>query len=257
MYKVNWNLSVQKCGLYVWCELHLIFQLCSITGTGGWWTHEDWQAWDPFYRVYAIELLIRKKKILASEISHTMVCFQKQWAISRTERWHPDQNLARSLAEIVKRIEAPWVHDALWSFVGDTGTDPSVVWGFPKPVRAERHHCYVSERPRPRSFMYSHRATTPQRHSQNCDIGTKQFIVQLPFGECSFKNLLIYSVAVLGLRCCVCFSLAEMCRLLVEAASLLGAQAPGAGASVLVIHVFTSCSPWALEHRLNSCGTWV
>ena len=153
-----------------------------------------------------------------------MVCFQKQRVISRTGRQHSDQNPARSLAEIVKRIEAPWVHDALWSFVGDTGTDPSVVWGFPKPVRAERHHCYVSERPGPRSFMYSHRATTPQRHPQNCDIGTKQFIVQLPFGECSFKNLLIYLVAALGLRCCVCFSLAEMCRLLVEAASLVGAQ---------------------------------
>ena len=86
MYKVNWNLSVQKFGLYVWFDLHFTIQYAlSTTGTGGWWTHEGWQAWDPFYRVYAIQLLTKKKK------KYLLLKYPTPWSASRnSERFLGD-----------------------------------------------------------------------------------------------------------------------------------------------------------------------
>ena len=81
----------------------------------------------------------------------------------------------------------------------------------------------------------------------------------------SFKKNYIF-LAVLGLWCCISFSLvagrrgcslAAGLRLLAAVASLVarhglwGMWASGATACVL-----SSCSSWALEHRLNSGGTW-
>ena len=43
------------------------------------------------------------------------------------------------------------------------------------------------------------------------------------------------------------YSLIVVCRLLIVVASLVVEHRTG----------FNSCSMWALEHRLSSCGTWV
>ena len=78
------------------------------------------------------------------------------------------------------------------------------------------------------------------------------------YGLVLFTNLMYLFVAVLGLHCCRGFSLVVLSRgyslvvvngLLVEAASLVwstGSRFTG----------FSSCSSWALEHRLSSYGTW-
>ena len=77
------------------------------------------------------------------------------------------------------------------------------------------------------------------------------------YGLVLFTNLMYLFVAVLGLHCCRGFSLVVLSRgcslvvvngLLVEAASLVwstGSRFTG----------FSSCSSWALEHRLSICGT--
>ena len=53
------------------------------------------------------------------------------------------------------------------------------------------------------------------------------------------------------------YSLVSVRRLLTVAASL-GAERGlwDVRASVAVRRGFTSCSSWALEHRLSSCGAW-
>ena len=71
-------------------------------------------------------------------------------------------------------------------------------------------------------------------------------------------------MTVLGLRGCLGFplaaargggSLVAVHRLLVAAASLLVELGLlGVWASVAEAHRPSSCSSWALEHRLNSCG---
>ena len=65
--------------------------------------------------------------------------------------------------------------------------------------------------------------------------------------------------AVLGLRCCMGFSLVEATLWLQCASCLLWwscgrAQAPGLAASVVVTHGLSSRSFRALEHRLSSWG---
>ena len=52
------------------------------------------------------------------------------------------------------------------------------------------------------------------------------------------------------------FSLVAVCRLLIAVASLVAEQRPqGTRASVTAARGLSSCGFWALEHRLNSCGT--
>ena len=73
-------------------------------------------------------------------------------------------------------------------------------------------------------------------------------------------------LAVLGLRCCVGFSLAVtsggyplpvLCRLLTAVASLVAENGlQRARASAVVARGPSSCSSQALEHGLNSCGAW-
>ena len=73
-------------------------------------------------------------------------------------------------------------------------------------------------------------------------------------------------MAVLGLRCCTGFSLAAgsrvcslaaVCRLLIAVASLVAKhRLKGTWASVVAAHGLSRCGSQALEHRLNSCGTW-
>ena len=55
---------------------------------------------------------------------------------------------------------------------------------------------------------------------------------------------------MLALRCCRGFSPVVVCRLLLVVASLIVEH--GALGHLGV----SSCGPWALEHRLNSCGAW-
>ena len=79
-----------------------------------------------------------------------------------------------------------------------------------------------------------------------------------PFFSSLFKKKIMYLfLVVLGLHCCVGSSLVagsrgqlfiEVHRLLIAVASLL--QSTGSWA-----HELNSCSSWALEHRLNVCGT--
>ena len=66
-----------------------------------------------------------------------------------------------------------------------------------------------------------------------------------------FSHVLFYLfLAVLGLHCSTCFSLAAVCGLLIAVASfVVEHRLRGVWASVV-------CSFWALEHRLSSCGTW-
>ena len=68
--------------------------------------------------------------------------------------------------------------------------------------------------------------------------------------ELFFKNFTYLFLAVLGLRCCVGFSLVAASRLLIEVVSLV------AQASVFVAHGLSRCGSWAVEHWINSCGPW-
>ena len=76
----------------------------------------------------------------------------------------------------------------------------------------------------------------------------------------SFLNLFLI---VLGLRCCAGFSLAVesrsyslvvVCRLLIKVASLV-VGSRGARPSVVAARGLSSWGSWALECKLNSCGT--
>ena len=68
-----------------------------------------------------------------------------------------------------------------------------------------------------------------------------------------FPSFLKTVFTVLGLHCCLVFSL-----------GLLSSCGVGFSLQWLLLlysldsrtHSFSSCSSWALEHRLNSCGTW-
>ena len=72
-------------------------------------------------------------------------------------------------------------------------------------------------------------------------------------------------MAVLGLCCCVGFSLGTekggyspvaVQGLLIAVASLVAEHGLwGSWALVVVVHRLSSCSSCAQEHRLNSCGT--
>ena len=80
-----------------------------------------------------------------------------------------------------------------------------------------------------------------------------------------YKNNFIYLFwALLGLHCCVGFSLVVasggyLCSSRASHCSVFccwGTWAPGAGASGVVSQELCSCSPHALENRLKSCGPW-
>ena len=72
-------------------------------------------------------------------------------------------------------------------------------------------------------------------------------------------------LAVLGLHCCVAFSLVAgsgghslgvVCRLLIAVAYCCGPQVLGSRASVVVVPGLSSCGSQALEHGLSRCGAW-
>ena len=71
-------------------------------------------------------------------------------------------------------------------------------------------------------------------------------------------------LAVLGLHCCEDFSLVAaaggallaVCWLLIVLASVVELRLQGAQAPAAVAHGLNSFDSWALEHSLNSCGTW-
>ena len=65
----------------------------------------------------------------------------------------------------------------------------------------------------------------------------------------SFKKLFINFWAVLGLCCCVDFSLVAAHRLLVVVAFLVEHRPQDAQG-------FSGCSSWALEHRFSGFGSW-
>ena len=85
-----------------------------------------------------------------------------------------------------------------------------------------------------------------------------------------FLNKFIYFIylflAALGLGCCVqafsgCGERGATLRCGVQASHCGGfsccrARALGAWASVVVARGLSSCSLWALEHKLSSCGAW-
>ena len=82
----------------------------------------------------------------------------------------------------------------------------------------------------------------------------------------SFNNFIYLFLAVLGLRCHAGFSLVvesrgyslvAMHKLLFAVAFVVEHGLECAWASVIVARELSSCDSWALEHRLNSCGTWV
>ena len=51
-------------------------------------------------------------------------------------------------------------------------------------------------------------------------------------------------------------TLVVVCGLLIAVASLVEHGFQGAWLSVVVAQGLRSCSSWAVEHRLNSCGAW-
>ena len=68
---------------------------------------------------------------------------------------------------------------------------------------------------------------------------------------------------MLGLHCCTdfslvsasrSFSLVEVCGLLIAVASVVQHGLQGAWTSVVGAHGLGSCSSWAPEYRLHSCG---
>ena len=78
----------------------------------------------------------------------------------------------------------------------------------------------------------------------------------------NFIYLFIPFLAVLGLRCCVSFSLVAasggyplvvVCWLLIAVTSLVGHRLWGTWASVVAAHGLSSCGFQALQHRLSSC----
>ena len=52
------------------------------------------------------------------------------------------------------------------------------------------------------------------------------------------------------------YSLAVVCRILIVVAALVEHRPYHTLAPVFKVHGHCNCSFWALEHRLNSCGTW-
>ena len=72
-----------------------------------------------------------------------------------------------------------------------------------------------------------------------------------------FKKIFI--LAVLGLRCCSSFALvaASEGHSLVGAHNLLLAVAFLLRSTGFMMSGLSSCSSWALEHRLSSCGVWL
>ena len=63
--------------------------------------------------------------------------------------------------------------------------------------------------------------------------------------------LFIHFLAVLGFHCCWGFCLVVVHRVLIVVASLAAEH------GLYRYSAFKSCSPWALEHRFNSCGSQV
>ena len=73
------------------------------------------------------------------------------------------------------------------------------------------------------------------------------FLAVLSLQRCAVFSLVVASRG---------FSLVAVCRLFIAVASLVAEQRPqGTWASVTVARGLSSCGSWALEHRLNSCGT--
>ena len=71
-----------------------------------------------------------------------------------------------------------------------------------------------------------------------------------------FLLVYLFIMAMLGLCCCVDFSLVVVSRgYSVSGCGLLTAVASRCRAQALEYAGFSSCSSWALEHRLSNCGT--
>ena len=75
-----------------------------------------------------------------------------------------------------------------------------------------------------------------------------------------FKRFSFIFFTVLGLHCCTGFSLVVESRgysLVAILRLLMAMDSPLVTEHGLSRHMgFSSCSSWALEHRLSSCGTW-
>lgn len=78
-----------------------------------------------------------------------------------------------------------------------------------------------------------------------------------------FYNIISLFMAVLGLGCCVGFSLvadsrdhslAAIHKFLIVVVPLVVEHGLSMWASVGVDHGLSNCGSWALEHRLHSCG---
>ena len=69
------------------------------------------------------------------------------------------------------------------------------------------------------------------------------------------ENVCIF-LAVLGLHCCMGFSLVALHRLLITVTSPVAEHGlSGTRVSAVAAHGLKSCDSGALEHRLNCCGT--
>ena len=72
-----------------------------------------------------------------------------------------------------------------------------------------------------------------------------------------FIILLCLFLAVLGLCCCVGYSLVAVHAFLIAVASLVAEnRLQGVWASTTVADALSSCGFRTPEHRLNSCGAW-
>ena len=71
------------------------------------------------------------------------------------------------------------------------------------------------------------------------------------------KNLFIHLFGCAG-ALLLCRPSLAVCRLLIAVASLVAEHGlKGVQISVAVANGLSSCNSWTLEHRLNSCCTWV
>ena len=106
-----------------------------------------------------------------------------------------------------------------------------------------------------------HQILTPSQLLSVCPVSS----LSLPYhhGQDLLSSILV--LAALALHGCAGFflvaasrgySLVVVCRLLIAVASLVAEhRLQSARASVVAAFGFSSCSSWAVEHRLSSCGT--
>ena len=110
-----------------------------------------------------------------------------------------------------------------------------------------------------------HQILTPSQALSVCPVSSSVSSLSLPYQHGQYLLSSILFLAALALHGCEGFflvaasrgcSLVVVCRLLIAVASLVAEhRLQSVRASIVAAFGLGSCSSWAVEHRLNSCGT--